>query len=156
MSRRNLCNPKPFRAKPQGYVFGRPTLYKPEYCDLVISVMGDGYDLSAFAGTISVSRNAVYEWMKAHADFRDAVEIGKARRLFALQHKLLNTQIGVGVTAAIFALKNADPENWQDRYNTTTEVNVRIETVSDEQLLAIASQRVQPLAIEQVRQANER
>jgi hypothetical protein len=148
MGRRNLRNPKPFKAKPQGYVFGRPTLYKPEYCDAVVSLMSEGYDLSAFAGSIRVSRDAVYDWVRAHVDFRHAVEIGKAARLLALQRKLLNTQIGVGVTASIFALKNADPENWQDRYNTTTDVNVRIEKLTDEQLYAMLGQHAEPLTIE--------
>lgn len=142
MSRRNLANPRPFRAKwrPDDYVTGRPTLYRPEYCEAVIEFMGQGYDLSAFAGSIRVSRESAYRWISEHAEFRHAVEIGKAARLHFLQHKLLSTQIGVGVTASIFALKNADPENWQDRYNTTTDVNVRIEHVSDEQLLAMLGQ----------------
>jgi hypothetical protein len=143
-------SPRPFRAKwrPPDYVTGRPTLYRPEYCEAVISVMGEGYDLTAFAGSIGVSREAVYDWIDAHAEFRHAVNIAKSARLFALQRKLLNTQIGVGVTAAIFALKNADPENWQDRYNTTTDVNVRIEKLSDEQLDAIIAQHVRSGSIE--------
>jgi hypothetical protein len=159
MGRRNLRNPKPFRAKPQGYGTGRPTLYKPEYCEAVISFMGDGYDLSAFAGSIRVSRDTVYEWQHAHRDFSDAVKIGVAARLFALQRKLLTTQIGVGVTAAIFGLKNADPENWQDRYNTTTDINVRVEKLTDEQIYAMLA--AQGVTIEhdtalQLTHANER
>src|SRR6478672_3824165 len=66
---------KPFRSKPkpEGYVFGRPTLYRPEYCQLVIERMGQGFSLTAFAGTIGVSKIAVYERIRAHADFGDAV-----------------------------------------------------------------------------------
>jgi hypothetical protein len=134
-------NPKPFRAKPKpdGYVFGRPTLYRPEYCQRAIVLMGEGYDLTAFAGSIGVSRDTVYGWIEAHKDFSDAIKIAQAARLLALQRKLLTTKIGVGVTAAIFALKNAAPDDWQDRYNTETNVNVRIESLSDQQLLAIAA-----------------
>ena len=152
---RAISNPKPFRAKPkpQGYVFGRPTLYKPEYCEAVIRFMGDGYDLTAFAGSIGVSRESVYEWIGRQPDFRHAVAVAKGRRSFALQKKLLTTKVGVGVTAAIFALKNAEPDEWQDRYNTTTNVNIRIENVPDEQLMQIAARGVtiehDPLPISQ-------
>jgi hypothetical protein len=141
-SGKSRVSPRPFKAKPkpEGYVFGRPTEYRPEYCQSVIEVMGEGYDLTGFAGTVSVARETVYRWMEAHEDFRHAVNIGRSKRLFALQRKLLNTQIGVGVTAAIFALKNADPENWQDRYNTEATVTHRLEHVSDERLLSIAAQ----------------
>ena len=43
------------------------------------------------------------------------------------------------MTAAIFALKNADPDEWQDRYHTETKVNVSVEQMSDEELMAIIS-----------------
>jgi hypothetical protein len=137
-------SPRPFRAKPKpyrpdNYTTGRPTLYGPEYCQKVIDLMSKGYDLTAFAGSIRVSRESVYSWMDAHAEFADAVKIAKGCRLFGLQEKLLTTKQGVGVTAAIFALKNADPENWQDRYNTETTVTHRIEHLSDQQLLEIAA-----------------
>lgn len=136
-------SPRPFKSKlkPPGYVFGRPTLYRPEHCDAVIDAMSEGLDLSAFAGTIRVSRETVYEWQRVHRDFADAVNIGKATRLLFLQRKLLTTQIGVGVTASIFALKNADPDNWQDRYNTVSEVNVSIKKLTDAQIYTMLAQR---------------
>jgi len=141
-------SPRPFRAKPKpyGYIFGRPTLYDPAYCISVIEIMGEGYSLTAFAGEIRVSKDAVYEWIDRHADFRHAVQIARAARLRALERKLLTTKIGVGVTAAIFALKNADPDEWRDMYQTETTVNVNVRQLSDEQLLAIAASS--PLTIE--------
>jgi DNA-binding XRE family transcriptional regulator len=70
--------------------------------------------------------------------------MGRAARVAALEAKLLGTSQGVGVTAAIFALKNADPDEWQDRYHTETKVNVSIEQVSDAELMAIIS-RAKPV-----------
>jgi hypothetical protein len=102
--------------------------------------MSDGYDITAFAGSIGVSRDAVYDWMARHPAFGHAVKVGQAARLLALQRKLLTTHIGVGVTAAIFALKNAAPDDWQDRYNTETKITHRIEQVSDAELLSIIAQ----------------
>lgn len=141
---------KPFRSKPkpEGYVFGRPTLYRPEYCQRAIDFMRQGYSVTALAGHLGVSKNAIYEWMAAHRDFGDAVNIGRAARVAALETKLLNTSQGVGVTAAIFALKNADPDEWQDRYNTETEVSVAIQHLSDEQLLQIIATARSPVTVE--------
>jgi hypothetical protein len=153
-------SPRPFKAKPKpaGYVFGRPTLYRPEYCEAVISFMSEGYDLTAFAGSISVSRDAVYDWMVRYPDFHHAVQVATAKRLHALQRKLLTTKVGVGVTAAIFALKNAAPDDWQDRYNSTTQVNVNIRSMPDAQLEQIAARglTIEHDASEIPQQSNER
>jgi hypothetical protein len=141
---------RPFQSKPkpEGYVFGRPTLYRPEYCQLAIDTMGKGLSLTAFAGTIGVTKSAVYEWMAAHRDFDNAINMGRAARVAALETKLLTTSQGVGVTAAIFALKNADPDEWQDRYYSETKVNVSIDQMSDADLLAIAARGDPPAMIE--------
>src|SRR6266850_1123420 len=105
---------KPFRSKPkpEGYVFGRPTLYRPEYCQMVIDKMAQGFSLTAFAGTIGVSKNAVYEWIRAHADFGDAVSRARPARTLWLETKLMRSREGAEAAATIFALRNADPEEW--------------------------------------------
>ncbi len=133
------CNPRPFRSKPkpEGYVTGRPTLYKREYCQAVIDCMAKGYDLTAFAGTVDVARETVYDWIGRFPEFRHAVNVARAKRVLALQTKLLTTKAGVGVTAAIFALKNAAPDEWQDRYYTETKVHVSIDQMPDADLWAI-------------------
>ena len=141
---------KPFRSKPkpEGYVFGRPTLYRPEYCQRAIDYMGQGYSVTALAGELQIAKETIYLWIREHADFMHAINRGRAARVAALEAKLLTTPQGVGVTAAIFALKNADPDEWQDRYNTETKVNVSIEHVSDAELLAIIAKAHTPGLIE--------
>jgi hypothetical protein len=74
--------------------------------------------------------------------------MGRAARVAALEAKLLSTSQGVGVTAAIFALKNADPDEWQDRYYTENKVNVSVEQMSDAELLAIIANANTPALIE--------
>jgi hypothetical protein len=132
---------KPFRSKPkqEGYVFGRPTQYRPEYCQRAIDFMGQGYSVTALAGHLGMSKDAIYDWINHYPDFCHAINMGRAARVAALETKLLTTSQGVGVTAAIFALKNADPDEWQDRYYTETTVNVPIEKMSDAELMAIIS-----------------
>ena len=130
--------------KPDG-----PALYRPEYCKRAIEFMGHGvFSVTALAGELGVAKDTIYEWISVHAEFSAAIRKARAARVAALEAKLLTTSQGVGVTAAIFALKNADPDEWQDRYNTESTVNVRVERIPDHELMRIASTARAPLLIE--------
>ncbi|MCR5876944.1 DNA-packaging protein [Phenylobacterium sp. J367] len=94
---------------------GRPTKYDPSYCEGVKEFMGQGYSLTAYAGEIGVARSSINEWMAAHPDFSEAVKVGQAKRTAILERGLLDGDSGPKVTARIFALKNAAPEEWKDK-----------------------------------------
>jgi hypothetical protein len=118
---------------------GRPTEYRDEYCDAVVAFMSQGFSLTAFAGSIRVSKQAVYEWISRHGAFGDAVARARPARVTALEAKLLRSRKGAETSAAIFALRNADPTEWRDIKHTTHDHNVRVEQLTDAQLFAIAS-----------------
>lgn len=101
-------------------VGGRPTKYDPAFCERVIEEMGKGYSFTAFCGAIGIAKDTGYNWVKQHNGFSDAVKIGRSMRLKCLETKLLEADMGPRVTAMIFALKNADREEWADK--TTTEL----------------------------------
>lgn len=94
---------------------GRPTKYDPRYCDQVVECMGRGLSLTAFAGEIDVARSTINEWMGQHGAFSEAVKRGQAKRVLFLEGRLLDGDTGPRVTSHIFALKNADPEEWRDK-----------------------------------------
>lgn len=94
---------------------GRPSAYEPRFCEEVITFMGEGYSLTAFAGHIGVARSTINVWIGEHREFSEAVRIGQAKRTMALEKTLLKGDTGPKVTAHIFALKNADPEGWRDK-----------------------------------------
>jgi hypothetical protein len=81
----------------------------------VIAVMATGLSLTAFAGDIGVHRGTINEWMEVHPEFSEAVRVGKAKRTAALERGMLVAESGPAVTARMFALKNADPEEWRDK-----------------------------------------
>ena len=110
--------------------------------------MGQGYSVTALAGHLGVAKDTVYRLDKCAPRLFRRHNRGRAARVAALETKLLTTSQGVGVTAAIFALKNADPDEWQDRYNTESTVNVRVERIPDHELMRIASTARAPLLIE--------
>ena len=94
---------------------GRPTKYRRAYCNEVIDVMGTGLSLTAFAGDIGVARSTINEWIDHYPEFSEAVRVAKAKRTLALERGMLTAENGPAVTARMFALKNADPDEWRDK-----------------------------------------
>lgn len=60
---------------------GRPTKYKPEYCERLIAHMASGMSYQSFAGVISTCYDTLYEWEKVYAEFSDAKKEGTAKNL---------------------------------------------------------------------------
>lgn len=56
---------------------GRPSNYKPEFCDLVVELMSQGLSISAVAAEIGVGRQKLLDWQKTNEEFRVACEAGK-------------------------------------------------------------------------------
>jgi hypothetical protein len=118
---------------------GRPSEYRPEYCQAIIDAMAEGISLTAFAGVIGVSKDTVYEWIKRHSDFSDAWSRAKPKRVLHLERKLLRARKGAETTAAIFALRNADPTEWRDVKSVQHDHRHSIDMLTDAELYAIAS-----------------
>jgi hypothetical protein len=132
---------------PEKHAGGRPSEYKPEYCQAVIDKMEQGLSLAAFAGSIKVARDTVYAWMHEHSEFSDAVARARSTRVLWLERKLLASRKGAETTAAIFALRNADPSEWRDVRNVQHDHSHTIANLTDEQLLAIASGRASDVTV---------
>lgn len=58
-------------------VAGRPTKYKPEYCELIIEKMSKGLSVVQFAAEIGVAKHSIYEWADVHPKFSDALKKGQ-------------------------------------------------------------------------------
>jgi hypothetical protein len=94
---------------------GRPSKYSEDYLNECIEFMGQGFSLTAFAGHIGVSRDTIYEWERAIPEFSDAVKKARAKRVTCLEGQLLGMENGPSITARIFALKNACPDEWREK-----------------------------------------
>lgn len=57
---------------------GRPTKYKPEYCNAAIEHMKQGGSIEELALVIDVHKDTIYEWAKVHPEFSDAIKRGKS------------------------------------------------------------------------------
>lgn len=127
---------------------GRPTTYKPEYCELIIKHFDkepftSSYDeasgkthrnaillptLTNFARSIGVARSSIYEWAKEHPEFSDAIKIAQE-----LQEEVLMQNGLFGAydkTFAIFTAKNIC--GWKDKQDI--EHSGSIGSISDSEL----------------------
>lgn len=51
----------------------RPTEYQQDYCERVIEYGKQGKSLAWMAAELGVSRECIYEWMRVHPEFSDAM-----------------------------------------------------------------------------------
>lgn len=93
---------------------GRPTEYRQEYCGKLIDAMSKGLSLQAAMGEIGYGRARAHEWAKSFPEFRDAIELGHAKRSAFLEKRGLSAESGPAVTFAIAALKNCNPLEFRD------------------------------------------
>lgn len=96
---------------------GRPSKYKPEYCDAVIEHMATGASLTSFAAEVSVARSVVQAWSHQYPEFGEAVAIAKCKCIawWEKAGRHLATTGEGNATAVVFGLKNMGLEDWKDR-----------------------------------------
>ena len=64
------------KEKPEGYVLGRPTKYRKEYCEQLVEWMREGKSFWTFASTIPCSIDTICEWTHQHEEFSEAKKSG--------------------------------------------------------------------------------
>lgn len=58
---------------------GRPTKYKPEFCELILEIGAQGGWLSEMAEACDVHRSTMDEWASAHPEFSEALARAKQK-----------------------------------------------------------------------------
>lgn len=58
---------------------GRPTKYKPEYCDKVVEFMSMGKSIAWCCGEFGIGATTMKRWKVDYPEFRTALEIAKMK-----------------------------------------------------------------------------
>jgi hypothetical protein len=78
-------------------------------------LMATGLTLYAACGALKLNPSLLAPAFAANPHFVEHLDIAKLRRLHYLERGLLHSRSPPVVAASMFALKNADPQAWQDR-----------------------------------------
>lgn len=101
--------------------FGRPTDYRPEYCQMLIDHMASGLSYLSFAAVVDCNESTLYEWEQKNPDFSNAKKDALSKnRLFweklGINHITNGPQDQkLNSTVYIFNMKNRFPKEWRDR-----------------------------------------
>lgn len=134
----NLILPAPIDSADRQPHAGRPALYDPSYCAMVIEYMARNHSLTAFAGKIRVSPRTVFNWLRLHPDFKEAVEVGRAARTGTIEDRMNSDSItGPQAMLAWKQATNVAPEEYQDKQTVAHEhdsnggANIYLKQIAD-------------------------
>lgn len=123
----------------------KTTTYKPEYCEMLIKHMGQGFSYETFGADIGCGRQTMYDWEKVHEDWAAAKKEAQERAQKFFEQRLILKISGqqikgvnsrdIDTSCLIFALKT----RFHKTYAEKTEQIVRTESV-EEYLKRIATE----------------
>ena len=144
---------------------GRKSEYRIEYADQALKLCLLGATDKEFSEFFSVSEQTLNKWKKDYPEFLESLKKGKNIADANVASRLYNRAIGYNckatkfatsngkitdskefiehyppdTTAAIFWLKNRQPEKWRDKKEVDANVDLgdELESLTDEQLQAI-------------------
>lgn len=112
--------------KPESRPVGRPSDYRPEYCDKIIEFMGDGSSLTAFAASLGTHRDTIHEWAKVHPEFSDSKKAAEAvsEEWWERQGKngLINKYQGDNINSAVWIFTMKARFKWRDTDNQSIKI----------------------------------
>lgn len=74
---------------------GHPTSFKPEYCELAHNYCLLGATNEQLATFLGVTRQTIYNWIEAHADFAQSVAEGRHRADARVARSLYSRAVGI-------------------------------------------------------------
>ena len=97
---------------------GRPSLYRPEFCEQISDAMAEGLSLEAAASACGIGPRTAFRWQDEYDEFRQAVEDGRARSLLFWERRAIGLAKGEPGNAAVvtLGLKNRSraASGWHD------------------------------------------
>lgn len=96
---------------------GRPSKYKSEYCEMLLQHMKDGFMFDTFAAVIEVNIDTLYEWVKRHPEFSDALKNGRVRELYWYEKTGKAAILGKipNFNAAVYCFHMKNKFKWADK-----------------------------------------
>jgi transposase-like protein len=105
------------KKKPTKRTAGRPKkpVYDPEFCDMLIEHMGNGFSFASFAPAINVARSTLYEWVDKYEDFAYSKELAEDKCLLFWEARGIDIVLGARTNGSvyIFNMANRFHKDWK-------------------------------------------
>jgi hypothetical protein len=106
---------------------GRPTKYKPEFCDIVIKCGREGMGKAEMAAQLEIAYSNFDIWQHEHPEFQDAVKeaVRQSQAWWERQGRLatFGSIPGFNATSYIFQMKNRFKEDWREKQDVDVTSN---------------------------------
>ena len=110
---------------------GRPSNYKPEYCDLVIKLMSVGKSWTAVACSLHTTREVLDTWCEKHPEFADAKKNGfllsEAWWESIAHENLMVHKDGPNLNATLWYMNMKNRFGWRDKHEHSGDQNAPIQ-----------------------------
>jgi len=115
-----MSSEKPLRKKPKfipSNPEGRPSGYKPEYCELIVKHMGEGNSIISFSFLVDAHVDTIYNWCKKHDEFFSAFKRAKAAEQLWYEKTGKNAMNGeiANFNSAVYIFHMKNKFQWTDR-----------------------------------------
>jgi hypothetical protein len=122
----------------------RPTEYKQEYCEAVIEAGKQGKSLAWMASEFDVSRECIYEWMRVHPEFSDAMTRARVHSQRWWEDKGQDGITTPGFNGSVWSrsMSARFPDDWRENKGVELSGGVKVTNatdLSDDALAAIAT-----------------
>ena len=99
---------------------GRPLTYQPAFCEAVIELGKQGKSLAYMAGSLGVTRECVYEWMRNYPEFSDAMSVARLYSQQWWEDAGQNALYAAGFNTGVWAksMSCRFPDDWRDQSKT--------------------------------------
>jgi hypothetical protein len=102
--------------KPEGYVFGRPTSYRPEYCQLVLEWGKLGKSRAWMCSRLDITPKTMASWEAAHPDFLSATTRAKMHAQAHWEDQGHDNLLTSGFQSSVWSRSMAArfPDDWRE------------------------------------------
>lgn len=103
-------------SKPEGYVFGRPTKYLPEMCELVVEWGKLGKSRAWICSRLDITPQTMANWEKVHTDFFEAMTRSRMHAQAHWEDQGQDNLLTVGFQSSVWSRSMGArfPEDWRE------------------------------------------
>lgn len=114
---------------------GRPTDYKPEYCETIQALGEKGYSLVELAAALNTTKNTMMAWSEVNQEFLDALNKARTKSQAwwerAGREHVIENKEDDKINAALYSRSMAArfPDDWREKSDVKHSGSITFESI---------------------------